>query len=218
MTRAVVFLWQLSITLLIASLPLIASADNSASINYIESLEKSQTGNAKKRLTAWKKLILNNKQLSEVKKLSLVNDFFNQFQFRSDISFIGQPDYWMTPGEFAIKGGGDCEDFSIAKYFTLLALGVSMDKMRITYVKALELNQAHMVLAYYETPDAEPVILDNLTAKIKKASERPDLKPVYSFNGDGLWLNKLNQSNKVGSSSRLKKWRTMLERMRKKGN
>jgi predicted transglutaminase-like cysteine proteinase len=171
---------------------------------------------AKRRLIAWNNLIKSKQGHSELEKLKSVNDFFNQFRFHSDISFIGESDYWMTPLEFIIKGGGDCEDFSIAKYFTLLALGIPMSKLRIMYVKALELDQAHMVLAYYESRSTEPLILDNLVSAIKLGSKRADLQPVYSFNGDGLWLNKLRgQSQRIGNSQNLSKWTLMLERMKK---
>lgn len=181
----------------------------------IQELAKTHGVMAKRRLIAWDKLITSNQDKSELQKLSMVNDFFNQFAFHSDISFIGESDYWMTPLEFIVKGGGDCEDFSIAKYFTLLALGIPMEKLRIMYVKALELNQAHMVLAYYKLKDAEPLILDNLISAIKPGSKRTDLRPVYSFNGDGLWLNKLRgRSQKVGNAKQLSKWTLMLNRMR----
>ncbi|WP_197479414.1 transglutaminase-like cysteine peptidase, partial [Oleiphilus sp. HI0132] len=81
---------------------------------------------------------------------------------------------WATPLEFLATNAGDCEDFSIAKYFTLREMGIPDDMIKITYVKALELNQAHMVLAYYPTPDAEPLILDNLINEIKPAGQRTD--------------------------------------------
>ena len=86
-------------------------------------------------------------------------------------------------------------------------MGVPVDKLRITYVKAIRLNQAHMVLAYYETPSAEPLILDNLISDIKPASKRTDLVPVYSFNGDGLWLSKQRgQGKRIGESGKLSRW------------
>lgn len=88
------------------------------------------------------------------------------------------------------KGAGDCEDYVIAKYFTLKQLGIPTDKLYFTYVKALKYNQAHMVLSYYETPKSIPLILDNINGKIKIATQRTDLLPVYSFNGDSLYLAK----------------------------
>lgn len=170
---------------------------------------------AKRRLFAWKKLIDKNQKISEREKLEKVNTFFNYFSFKSDIKFTGHSDYWMTPTEFVINGAGDCEDFSIAKYFTLLAIGIPVEKLRIMYVKALSLNQAHMVLLYYPSPSDEPLVLDNLISKIKPAIDRKDLVPVYSFNGEGLWLNKLkNQGSRIGTSKKLSKWQSMLQRMK----
>jgi len=174
---------------------------------------------ASKRLRAWAKLIADNRKKPEMEKLKLVNEFFNQVNFVSDQEHWGVKDYWATPVEMLASNGGDCEDYSIAKYFTLLALGFNMDKLRITYVKAVSRppnDQAHMVLTYYPQPDAMPFVLDNLDGEIKPADERGDLIPVYSFNGDGLWLAKERSSGRsAGSSSRISLWTEMNARMGK---
>ncbi|MBS98591.1 MAG: sulfate adenylyltransferase [Oceanospirillaceae bacterium] len=143
----------------------------------------------------------------ETEKLERVNAFFNQVRFLDDIDHWRQEDYWATPVEFLISNGGDCEDFSIAKYYTLKELGVDVSKMSLAYVKALELNQAHMVLTYYPSEDAVPLVLDNLIGEIKTADQRPDLLHVYTFNGDNLWLTKRGRrSQLVGNADRLKPW------------
>ncbi len=174
---------------------------------------------AKSRLTAWKDILTNPKykKLSEPEKLEFVNDFMNQTAFVDDIKHWGKEDYWATPIEFLSTNAGDCEDFSIAKYFTLRTLGVPDDKLRITYVKELVIyNQAHMVLAYFPTPDAEPLVLDNINKTIQPASNRTDLLPVYSFNGSGLWLAKeqTGRGQSVGGSDRIGHWRDLQARMR----
>ncbi len=152
--------------------------------------------------------------LPEAEKLERVNAFFNRLRFASDLEHWGKEDYWATPVEFVASGAGDCEDFSLAKYFTLKELGVPLERMRLTYAKAVELNQAHMVVAYFETPDAEPLILDNLVGDIRPASQRHDLVPVYSFNGDGLWLSKeRGRGLRVGGADRLKRWKDLRHRM-----
>ena len=173
---------------------------------------------AKSRLTAWREILVTpkHKTLGEREKLELVNDFMNQTPFKSDLEHWGKEDYWATPIEFLSTNGGDCEDFSIAKYFTLIALGVSDDKLRITYVKELVIfRQAHMVLAYFPTPDAEPLILDNIDKRIQPASRRTDLLPVYSFNGSGLWLAKeqSGRAQSVGGSDRIGHWKDLRSRM-----
>lgn len=174
---------------------------------------------AKTRLTAWREILTSPKykKLPEPEKLRLVNDFMNQTPFLSDREHWGKEDYWATPIEFLSTNGGDCEDYSIAKYFTLRALGVADDKLRITYVKELVIyNEAHMVLAYFPTPDAEPLVLDNINKSIQPASNRNDLLPVYSFNGSGLWLAKeqTGRGQSVGGSDRIGHWRDLQARLR----
>lgn len=174
---------------------------------------------ARDRLAGWRNLVNTprNRTLNERQKLELVNDFMNLTPFKSDAEHWGKVDYWASPVEFLSTNGGDCEDFSIAKYFTLRALGVPDDRLQITYVKELRIyNEAHMVLAYFATPDAEPLILDNINKNILPASARTDLLPVYSFNGSGLWLAKeqTGRGQSVGSSDRIGLWRDLQARMR----
>lgn len=194
----------------VISIALALAADTSAlklSTEQIEEYRKTYGEAAAKRLQAWQNLIRDSAGLPEAEKLQVVNRFFNQVRFLDDIIHWKQTDYWATPLEFLISNGGDCEDFSIAKYFTLRALGVPDDKMSITYVKALELNQAHMVLTYYPTPDAIPLVLDNLIGEIRPANQRPDLLHVYTFNGDNLWVSKKGRRDElVGNSNKLKPW------------
>jgi len=175
---------------------------------------------ARDRIEAWQQLVEDNKDSGEISDIYAVNDFFNQMRFISDQKHWQRNDYWATPVEFLSTNGGDCEDFSIAKYFTLRELGVPDERLRITYVKALELNQAHMVLAYYETPDSEPLILDNLIKDILSASSRQDLLPVYSFNGTNLWMSKeRGQGRRVaGGSQRINMWRDLNVRMKQERN
>ncbi|QMV16076.1 transglutaminase-like cysteine peptidase [Vibrio spartinae] len=169
---------------------------------------------AGKRVEAWRNALAEYKPLSTQKKLEKVNAFFNQLYFVSDIKLWGKQDYWATPLEFLGANAGDCEDFTIAKYFSLREIGVPDSKLRLVYVKAIKLNQFHMVLAYYKTPDAEPLILDNLIPQIKPARRRTDLLPIYSFNGRNLWLMKSKNGQLAGDSSRLSLWNDLRDRER----
>jgi len=174
---------------------------------------------AKNRIMDWQELIARNQGLDELSQLKLVNDFFNETPYYPDDEIWDKEDYWATPVEMLSIDGADCEDYSIAKYFTLREMGVPIEKLRITYVKALDLNQAHMVLAYYAHPDAEPVVLDNLIGQIKEASQRQDLAPIYSFNGDGLWLAKSRGKGKrVGRSDRISLWQDLITKMENEGD
>ncbi len=206
--------------LLILSFSFISTSFSDSKIkftnDYLDSIEQEYGDYAKRRLVSWVKLMDEAKDLSEDEKLKQVNAFFNMLTFRSDISHWGDKDYWATPLELLVSGAGDCEDYSIAKYFTLLQLGVADERMLITYVKAVEINEAHMVLTYYEKPSAIPLVLDNLIGEIKTADKRPDLVPVYSFNGTGLWQAKQRGlGRKIGESDDLKRWSDLEERMNK---
>jgi predicted transglutaminase-like cysteine proteinase len=173
-------------------------------------------GEAKERIVAWGDLINVSGDLPESDKLIAVNKFFNrQLRFVDDLRNWKQEDYWATPLEALVKGAGDCEDYSIAKYFTLRRLGIPSEKLRITYVKALNYNQAHMVLTYYSSPTAQPLVLDNLIGDIRPASQRKDLLPVYSFNAEGLYLP--GSSGKRGDTKKLSRWQDLLKKMNAEG-
>lgn len=160
---------------------------------------------------------------SDQEKLRKVNDFFNhKIRFTDDYSLWGQSDYWATPLESLGRQSGDCEDFSIAKYVFLKVLNIDNNRLRLTYVRAEILHdgsktlQAHMVLSYYETPQSEPLILDNLIPEILPASSRKDLSPIFSFNDKGIWVGSSTKP-KGEAQSNLSRWRDVLSRIRADG-
>jgi len=190
----------------------------SVSLNFnskelISTLQKNYGERAAKRGRAWLN-VLNKQYKDEHQKLVSTNRFFNQLRFTTDKRLWGLNNYWATPVEFIGVNAGDCEDFALAKYFSLIAIGIADEKLRIVMVKSLTLNQYHMVVAYYATPTSEPLILDNIDGRIKKANARKDLIPVYSFNGKQLWLNNEKRQGRVaGKPSRLKRWNDLNLRM-----
>jgi len=204
------------LVLLSTALPVLTGGNFTLDEKTLSEAENEYGPDARKRLNAWVKLISEDQSTTDREKLEKVNAFFNQLQFVDDIIHWKQKDYWATPIELLASDGGDCEDFSIGKYFTLKVMGVPEEKLNMTYVKAVQYNQAHMVVTYYEKPGGEPLVLDNLNKLIKPASQRKDLLPVYSFNGTSLWLAKQRGKGKlVGSSERLGQWKNLLERMPK---
>jgi len=181
-------------------------------------LKNDYSEQALKRGNAVNKLILDLQGKTVDEQLQGVNRFYNQFQYREDIENWGQKDYWATPEEFIGTQQGDCEDFVIAKYFTLRKLGVADEHLFLTYVKHLKLNVAHMVLSYFKTPSSNPLILDNYDKTILQGSKRKDLLPVYSFNAKSLFLT--NASAGLGKSlptDKIKnsKWQKLLTDLRK---
>lgn len=174
-------------------------------------------------VAAWRRMLEEARPLGEPEKLEIVNTFFNRrILFEDDIVVWQQADYWASPLEFMGRGAGDCEDFAIAKYTSLLLLGVPNERLRMIYVRARfggpdsRQSQAHMVLGYYANPAQEPLILDNLIGNIRAAAQRTDLSPVFSFNNEGLWVPGASTSA-ADPTARLSRWRSVLERMKQEG-
>jgi len=184
----------------------------------LDAITKKYGNKAAQRVQLWDKVIEKAKNEDILYQLKYVNDFFNKVKYRRDSAHWKKNDYWASPFEFLGTGAGDCEDYAIAKYFTLRQLGVPDEKLRITYVKlkqrGTKYEQAHMVLTYYHKPTSTPIVLDNVNKKLKLATKRPDLRPVYSFNAGGLWQakNKGRTSVKVGKNN-LKNWKSMMSRI-----
>ena len=176
-------------------------------------------------LKDWQQLVASAKTLGEEAKLKRINEFFNQnIVFDDDLNIWQQTDYWATPLETIGKGRGDCEDFAIAKYYSLRLTGIPDHKMRLIYVKAKlkvptgTVQQAHMVLAYYANPGAEPQVLDNLDTTIRPASKRPDLQPVFSFNSQGIFAGVSGKETaSAGGTGRLSRWEDLMQRARAEG-
>ncbi|WP_418315395.1 transglutaminase-like cysteine peptidase [Piscinibacter sakaiensis] len=171
---------------------------------------------------ALQQLIAQGSRATDDSRVRATNQFFNDsVHYADDIEIWGVSDYWASPLEMLAKGVGDCEDYSIGKYFALLSMGMPPSKLRMVFVRAMvdglgSRGQAHMVVAFYPTPGAEPLILDNLVSEVLPASRRPDLVPVYSFNSEGLWQGVGGQIT-GDPISRLSKWRDVLAKARAEG-
>ena len=193
-------------------------------LDKMQSLAQERYGAvAVETVVAWRKLMEEARSLPEDEKLKSINVFFNRrMRYASDQEVWGQVDYWASPLEFMGKSAGDCEDYAIAKYMSLLMLGIPPEKLRMIYVRARfggsgsTNSEAHMVLGYYPTPGDEPMILDSLVGSIRTASSRTDLMPIFSFNTQGLWVGGATTSA-ADPTARLSQWRAVMERMRQEG-
>ncbi len=186
--------------------------------SLISNIFRSQT---KERVKKWYALIetYKNQDIDKKEQMERTNLFFNQLRFRSDNKHWNLEDYWATPIEMLTTNGGDCEDFSIAKFFTLRKMGIDENQMRMIYVESTLAEEPHMVLAYYPTQNSDPLILDNLMDDIKPLSERDDLFPVYSFNNHGIWIEKSKQvSIKISETNYISHWKTLKAKMEKEAS
>ena len=172
------------------------------------------------RLGQWLAMLTAQKSRPLSQQLPAVNEFWNRAVVQTEDSMLwAQPDYWATPLETLGKGAGDCEDYVIGKYFSLLRLGVPGDRLRLIYVRARmggvgsTQSIAHMVLGDYEVPTAEPLVLDSMVDFLLPSSQRKDLTPVFSFNAQGVYVAGAQPS----SVDRITRWRDLLTRMKQEG-
>ncbi|GAB4337842.1 MAG: hypothetical protein Kow0089_09340 [Desulfobulbaceae bacterium] len=169
------------------------------------------------RRERWKKLVEENMDAPLEAKLASVNDFFNDLEHVEDRYLWDRDDYWASLPEVLERNGGDCEDAAIAKYFTLRYLEIPEESLRLTYVISLKTGKPHMVLTFFSDSSAEPIVLDTMSRHLFPVSKRPDLMPVYSFNSQGYWLARKQESwrgQRLGGPDKLSRWRSVLERMR----
>lgn len=202
------FIFLYSLLFLLFTYPLSAEL---ITPSLIQKAQEKYTVMAKNRFNAInKKLLYDLRASSEIKKLNVVNSWMNHIRYRSDQEVYGISDYWATLYEFVGKGMGDCEDYTIAKYYVLKELGISPKRMKFTYV--IYKNRSgkkisHMVLAYLKIPKpkkkSDILILDNNNRLILPASRRKDIvRVVKMINGD------------TGAKS--KKWKKLEANMQRK--
>ena len=206
------FLWLL---LIIITYPSLSELDEFFSHSFYQKLTSTYGLNAKDRAEQWHDVIVDNQSNSDWAKINKVNYFFNSaITYEDDLELWGKKDYWASPVETIGRGKGDCEDYAIAKYFTLTSLGVDPNKLRLMYVRQLTVNQPHMVLIYFEDLKETPFVLDNFNPKVLPANKRRDLKPIYSFNAEGLWLAKAKGlGRKVNNSKGVSAWDNLVQRI-----
>ncbi len=168
-----------------------------------------------KRLEKYGELKVKVKDFELIKKLSHVNSFINKILPELDNKSVGIDDYWATPKEFLISGHGDCEDYAIAKYFTLLELGIKKENLYFAVVQVKGSRSNHMILLYSENKNSSPLVLDNLSSVVIPFSKRIDLKPKFAFNElDSYLLTNDGFTKKVTLNwGKENKWEKLLNRV-----
>jgi len=157
------------------------------------------------------------KDFSLEKKLNYVNSFYNKILPVNDSTKYSADDYWATPKEFIIEGKGDCEDYAIAKYFTLQEVGIPKEKLFLAVVKVKGATNYHMVLTYLENKNSMPLILDNLSFRVLPFIKRTDLTPKFIFNEKEAFIlknKKIHKKVKVDWGKE-DKWKNLLNRIYK---
>ncbi len=203
------FLTKLLLIFIISSFNLYA--DQLIDKKLEERAEKKYGAFAKNRFVDIDRSLLHKlKNASTMKKLNTVNTWVNFIKYASDKKVYGVSDYWATLYEFIGKNKGDCEDYTIAKYYILKELGIDPHRMKFAYViykSRRGKKSSHMVLAYFKIPNPKSkddiLILGNNNRLLLPVSKRPDLiKMIKMINGD------------TGPKS--KKWKKLEANMKRK--
>ena len=133
----------------------------------------------------WHDMVMGLLDQNQQTQLSLVNAFFNRWQYRTDMDTYGVSERWAGPLEF-MQNSGDCEDYAIAKYVTLTFLGFEDDQMRVMAV--IDNNRGgigHSVLSV-DTANGK-MILDNLTDNVYSEAQQTGYAQRFAVNMDGIY-------------------------------
>jgi len=169
---------------------------------------------AKNRANDYDSTIQSLNHLPKPKQLIKVNFYLNQLLPQVDMLNQKMLDHWETPKEFLMCGYGDCEDYAIIKYFTLIKLGFDENKLFITSVYEKYTGSYHMVLSYFESSKEPPLILDNLSFRILDLQKREDLKVDKFMNKYGTYkITKYNKLIKINKPP--KKFLDLLKKVEK---
>jgi len=175
-------------------------------------IEKNFGKEAVNRIFEYNEIVHSYKKDISLKRLKKINTYLNKLTYKNDMLNNHKSDHWATPKEFLTSGSGDCEDYAILKYFTLIKLGFNPDKLYITIAYAAHLKNYHMVLSYFIKDDEPPLILDNINNKILNLTKRNDLKIKAFLNSNGVY--KLNGRYKLTKINKdFKKLKNLFKRV-----
>ncbi len=132
----------------------------------------------------WQKLIAQNRGASPGGQLDSINRYMNRYRYIIDPINWGVRDYWAAPMQFCRKDG-DCEDYAIAKYLTLRALGWNAEALRIVVLQDMNLRIAHAILSV--NYNGRILLLDNQIVQVVDSRQVHHYRPIYSVNENGWW-------------------------------
>lgn len=162
----------------------IASLDTSAFTKWNDALRRNGHIKDTKEVSAWREYLDTLRDKTPAEQIVGVNDYLNRMPYLSDLDNYGAPDYWATVDEFLARGG-DCEDYSLAKYMSLIELGFDAHQMRLVILYDFGHRVDHAILAV--TLDGKVDILDNQFSSVREASSISTYKPIYAISQERWW-------------------------------
>lgn len=107
--------------------------------------------------------------------LQRVNSRINKIPYIPDTKNYDQIDHWASPETFYARGG-DCEDYALAKMYTLLGYGLPADDMELLVVRKRTTGELHTLLAVHLRGTW---ILDNERNELKGVEYLDHFEPIY---------------------------------------
>lgn len=130
-------------------------------------------------------LLAEARRLPRLEQLRFVNRALNGYRYITDPENWGVPDYWAAVRQFLARNG-DCEDYAIAKYMALKALGYATEDLRIVVLQDENLGVPHAILAVANGDGY--LILDNQISEVLPDRLIVHYRPIYSINERAWWL------------------------------
>ena len=135
-------------------------------------------------LQRWREFLATVKRAPPLVQLKAVNDYLNRLPYVTDAENYGVEDHWATPREFFARGG-DCEDYAIAKYLSLRALGWPAERLRIVVVHDRARDLVHAALVAYHR--GAGYLLDIEIPEITDQRRVGRYMPIFAIGESGWW-------------------------------
>lgn len=122
-----------------------------------------------------------------VARVETVNRVVNQaVRYVNDYQQHGVADLWTAPLVTLRTGLGDCEDYAIAKYAMLRAVGFAESDLKVLLVRDLAVRQDHAVLAV--RVEARWLVLDNRRSTLMEGRDLKSFMPLFALDQRGVSL------------------------------
>ncbi len=142
-------------------------------------------GKCENHITHWQAFLRAQTRRPPLEQLIAVNKFMNARPYKQDNWLYDASDYWAGVSDF-LQHSGDCEDFAIAKYFSLRQLGFNPDTMQVMLVYDVYSGTDHAVLRV--ALDDKVYFLDNREDLIDRAGFEKRYRPHIAFNENDVYM------------------------------
>ncbi len=135
-------------------------------------------------LRGYQRIVHRARDLDARGQLDVVNRFINRRRWSRDRDADGKRNQTFATLHDFLRGGGDCEDFALAKYFMLRELGFSPEALRVVVSWDRKERAYHAVVAAYVE---DRVWLLETDDTIRRRWQQRDYRYVYAINEESIW-------------------------------